>query len=1244
MIKKWSSIFIITILIWSQLGLVSSKADGGFLTMTNPDDTLTIIGYAGQLPSEDLVIPEMLFADNIEKRVTAIGIGAFISRGIKSVTIPSSVETIGNSAFQMNNIESVHFELGSNLKRIGNEAFASAIGNDFNKITNIIIPASVTDIGTGAFIANKLTAVEFEEGSLIENIGDFAFGMNEIESIIFPSSLKVINVGAFHSNNLNKIEFKEPMTSITVGVDAFKFQGGVDQPIWYVNGNPSIPWDQLSVTTALKLYTTAQPTYEITFETNGGSVIANETVMSGELVAKPANPTKDSYLFEGWYKDEQLQIPWNFALDRVTENITLYAGWTSPSPFTTSDNGDGTVTITGYIGQIPTDLVIPAQINGQDVIAIGGNNTFMNVFSNKGLTSVIIPEGVQEIGTAAFRGNNLTTLIIPSTIKKIGTSAFEKNQLLNVEIMNGVQELGNNSFLMNNLTNISIPSSVKIIKGAAFAVNELTYVDIAEGVEKIETNAFHTNKLITLVIPSTVIEIQGTAFGQNNLEQVEFKGAVTTIGETAFNQQILNQPFTGWYKDDSLQVPWDGTVASPMTIYSKQLTAPSPFITSDNGDGTVTITGYTGQVPANLVIPPQINGKPVTIIGITAFMQKGLTSVVIPEGVREIKVSAFSGNHLTSITIPSTMQKIADTVFKGNSLGQVEFKGAVTTINGTAFGGQMVTPEFTGWYTNRTMQPSALWDGTVSQAMTIYSVGFPKYIITFNSNGGTNVEPKTVTQGEGIAAPTAPTRAGYTFAGWYKEPTFQTAWNFATDKVTANITLYAKWNVASPNVTAPSTPSTAPAPSTSNQITVNVVDASNPDEVLVQTVINRDSSGDVVKDTVKFTATNASESIEKLANQENKKSRIVIPDEQLQVSETTIDIAQEAAQLLAEGQTSLGIDMEVVKLDIPATSLLDFDRDLYFRIIPVKSIETKQQLEERAKTGQAVQQLAGNTIVTLLGQPMTIETNMQNRPVTLTLPLPNDVTQEQLDNLAVYIEHSDGTKEVVRGHIVAFKEGVRGIQFEVTKFSTFSILYMPQEQIDEQPNEEQFVSKPYIRGYADGTFRPNASVTRAQMASMLARYLTNNEIPEVQASFTDTTKHGAKDAIEYVKAQGLFQGTTATIFNPNGTITRAQMAAVVVRWMEQQGEELASNTTLSFTDVKANHWATEQIAKVNALGIMTGTSDTTFNPEGALTRAQAVKVLNQLFEREVQTSTQSPLFIDVTPVHWAFDDIQAAAQ
>nr|AIA95191.1 CAZy families GH27 protein [uncultured Paenibacillus sp.] len=66
--------------------------------------------------------------------------------------------------------------------------------------------------------------------------------------------------------------------------------------------------------------------------------------------------------------------------------------------------------------------------------------------------------------------------------------------------------------------------------------------------------------------------------------------------------------------------------------------------------------------------------------------------------------------------------------------------------------------------------------------------------------------------------------------------------------------------------------------------------------------------------------------------------------------------------------------------------------------------------------------MVGSAVVELLGRPMTIETNMQSRPVTLTLPLPKDITQEQLDHLAIYIEHSDGTKEVVRGTVVEFQK------------------------------------------------------------------------------------------------------------------------------------------------------------------------------------------------------------------------------
>ncbi|MBU5253404.1 S-layer homology domain-containing protein, partial [Lysinibacillus capsici] len=65
--------------------------------------------------------------------------------------------------------------------------------------------------------------------------------------------------------------------------------------------------------------------------------------------------------------------------------------------------------------------------------------------------------------------------------------------------------------------------------------------------------------------------------------------------------------------------------------------------------------------------------------------------------------------------------------------------------------------------------------------------------------------------------------------------------------------------------------------------------------------------------------------------------------------------------------------------------------------------------------------------------------------------------------------------------------------------------------------------------------------------------------------------------------------------------------------------------------------------RVSALGIMTGNSATTFNPNGALTRAQAVKVLNQLFERPAVENITESTFRDVPASHWAIGDIEAAA-
>ncbi len=73
--------------------------------------------------------------------------------------------------------------------------------------------------------------------------------------------------------------------------------------------------------------------------------------------------------------------------------------------------------------------------------------------------------------------------------------------------------------------------------------------------------------------------------------------------------------------------------------------------------------------------------------------------------------------------------------------------------------------------------------------------------VNFNSSGGSSVPSKTVTYNKTLSAPTAPKKTGHTFAGWYKDSKYKSAWNFKTDKVTKTITLYAKWNINTYKVT-----------------------------------------------------------------------------------------------------------------------------------------------------------------------------------------------------------------------------------------------------------------------------------------------------------------------------------------------------------------------------------------------------------------------------------------------------------
>ena len=574
--------------------------------------------------------------------------------------------------------------------------------------------------------------------------------------------------------------------------------------------------------------------------------------------------------------------------------------------------------------------------------------------------------------------------------------------------------------------------------------------------------------------------------------------------------------------------------------------------------------------------------------------------------------------------------------------------GAFTDVAGNAYKG----------ITNNTS-----WNFTTSALQT--------YTVTYDSNGSDggivptdskqykNQDNITVLGNTGNLM-----KAGYTFVGWNtkadgKGVTYKIGQTIQMGK--GNLILYALWSKNNvPGDGGSSTPSPTPTPdpvAPSNQLKINVVDQSMPDDVLLQTVLTRVLSNGSFQDTVNFTVANANEFLRILGNKEDKRSRLVIPNMEPPASETKVILDRDAAKRLIEGKSHFSIAMGMVKIDVPFTSMSDFNEDIFFRIVPIKDALRQKAIEDRAKQAEIVLQQGNGANVKLVGQPISIDTNLQNRQVTLLLPLPANLTSAQRENIMVYVEHSNGTAEIIRGRFAEFTRGQTGIVFDVEHFSTFSLLYVEQAQEEVPPEKEPievgstFAS--YIHGYTDGTFRPNVNVTRAQMAAMLARNLSDNHVPEASNLFyADTATSWAKNDIEYIRTEGIMQGRHDRSFGPNEMITRAQMAVIAVRWIDKQCVEGATDTSYceintsgeTYRDVAVTHWAAKEINRISAIGIMVGSGNGEFRPEEKLTRAQAVKVLNRIFNRPIPTEDTEQIFKDIPKEHWAYFEIQAAAK
>jgi uncharacterized repeat protein (TIGR02543 family) len=161
----------------------------------------------------------------------------------------------------------------------------------------------------------------------------------------------------------------------------------------------------------------------------------------------------------------------------------------------------------------------------------------------------------------------------------------------------------------------------------------------------------------------------------------------------------------------------------------------------------------------------------------------------------------------------------------------------------------------------------------------------------------------------------------------------------------------------------------------------------------------------------------------------------------------------------------------------------------------------------------------------------------------------------------------------------------------------------------------------YMSGYPDGTVRPNANISREEVAAIFYRLLTDDSRAQYQSSttgFSDVpASRWSATAIATLEKAGVLTGYQNGTFRPKDPITRAEFAAIAARFDQSN---VTSNSSTQFSDIQGN-WAQDSIQRAAGLGWITGFSDGTFRPKQDITRAEAATLINRVLDREPESAS-----------------------
>ena len=528
---------------------------------------------------------------------------AFSSTSITEITIPGGIVYIGDNAFSNTSLlSSVTIEDG--VSEIGNAAFSNCA-----KLASVTIPSSVRIIGNNAFYGCKaLASIIIPEG--VTAIGDNAFYQcSSLTSIHIPSSVTAIgNYAFYYCTSLESAVIENGI--ISIGHSAF----------YYCNKMQSIKIGN-------------------TISTIGSSVFYMCTNLSYSEYGNAYYIGND-------------ENPYLILVKAVNTSIT-YCNIHADTKVICESAFYNCTALTG--------IVIP---NG--VISIG-SNAFYNCSR---LGSIVIPESVQYIADGVFRKC--------SSLSEISISAD-----LFVSFANLFDGLSN---VVSSLRTVNITGGTKIADSAFYNFSYITKVNLYEGITEIGAQAFYYCSSLTTINLENIVYIGESAFNNTKLNEVTLSESLTEIsanafyyctslskitvprsivyiGENAFyNCSLLKNVYYGGDIESWLDIKFANNAARPVasgaTVYIDG-TAVNELVIPES------VTVIKPYAFCNWTsIRKIVIGTHVTEISEGAFINTGVSELIIEEGVKTIGNNAFQNcDSLYSVKIPESVTSIGDYAF-----------------------------------------------------------------------------------------------------------------------------------------------------------------------------------------------------------------------------------------------------------------------------------------------------------------------------------------------------------------------------------------------------------------------------------------------------------------------------------------------------------------------------------------------------------------------------------------------------